>query len=298
VAQEALHNVARHARATRVDVSLRCLPEQVVLALRDDGVGFEVEHTHRGLGLGNMQDRMLAVGGRVQIDSHLGSGTKVRAEVGLGTSPDVQAGVVRPDRARPNPAIENWMWLGQRLVIPVGQTWPWLTADQVHLRQPLAEPDGEGWLIRQHGGVLGLGHDHVLQCDRRGTSAVRIRHHRWGYEWRLDGALWALRHVRGPKGALREVLLRNGQPLAAVQRQGRLLNTWSEFVYDGRGYSLACCTDSPGDCVLADREGEQVLLVKGGQEPRIELRRALPLPLLAMVAVRIVDETAMGTSPS
>ncbi len=36
VAQEALHNVARHARATRVEVSLRCLPEQTILVVEDD----------------------------------------------------------------------------------------------------------------------------------------------------------------------------------------------------------------------------------------------------------------------
>jgi signal transduction histidine kinase len=298
VAQEALHNVARHARATRVDVRLRCLPEQVILTLRDNGVGFDVDSTHRGLGLGNMQDRMMAVGGRVQIDSQIGGGTLVRAEVGLGVSVDVGVEATRPDRARPNPAIENWMWLGQRLVIPVGQTWPWLVADQVHLRQPLVEPGGAPWLILRHRGPLGLKHDYVLQSDQRGSPAVRIRHRRHGYEWRLGGALWALRHVRGPKGTLREVLLRNGQPLAAAQRQGRLLNTWSEFIYDGRGYSLSCSLDSAGSCVLADRAGEEVLSIEGGAEPRIELRRALPLPLLAMVAVRIVDETAMEAGSS
>jgi hypothetical protein len=241
---------------------------------------------------------MVVLGGRVQIDSQVGSGTRIRAEIGLVTSADAPTEVTRPGRERPNPTIENWMWLGQRLVIPVGQVWPWLVADQVHLRQPLVEPNGDVWLIRRHSGLLGLKRDYVLQCDRRGMPAVRIRHHRWGYEWRLGGVSWALRHVRGPKGSLREVLLRNGQPLAAAQRQGRLLNTWSEFIYDGRGYSLACSLDAPGDCVLADRAGEQVLLVKAGDQLRIELRRALALPLLAMVAVRIVDETAIEAGPS
>jgi hypothetical protein len=105
--------------------------------------------------------------------------------------------------------------------------------------------------------------------------------------------MWVLRHIRGPKGTLREVLLRNGQPLAAAQHQGRLLNTWSEFIYDGRGYSLSCSLDSPGDCVLADRVGEPVLLVKARDLLLIELRRALPLPLLTLVAARIVDEIAV-----
>jgi hypothetical protein len=275
-----------------VDVNLRCLPEQVVLTIRDNGVGFDVANMHRGLGLGNMQDRMMAVGGRLQINSQVSSGTTIRAEAGLGMSLDAQAEVARPDRARPNPAIENWMWLGQRLVIPVGQVWPWLPADQVHLRQPLVEPGGEPWLIRRYGGLLGLKRDYVLQSSR-GVPTVRIHHHRWGYAWRLGGALWVLRHVHGPKGTLREVLLRNGQPLAAAQRQGRLLNTWNEFIYDGRGYSLACSLDSPGDCVLADRAGEPVLVFKARDLPLVELRRALPLPLLALVAARVVDEAAV-----
>ena len=37
----------------------------------------------------------------------------------------------------------------------------------------------------------------------------------------------------------RMVLTRNGQPLAAMQYQGRLLDTWNEIIYDGRGYRLS-----------------------------------------------------------
>jgi NarL family two-component system sensor histidine kinase LiaS len=139
VAQEALHNVARHARATRVDVRLRCLPEQAMLTLSDNGIGFDPGQARRGLGLGNMQDRMMSIGGRLTIESKAGGGTTIQAEVGLTQPLNALAKVVGQDRERPNPTIENWGWLGQRLVIPVGQTWPWHPADQVHLHGPLVE---------------------------------------------------------------------------------------------------------------------------------------------------------------
>jgi len=86
------------------------------------------------------------------------------------------------------------------------------------------------------------------------------------------------------------VLTRNGQPLAAVQYQGRLLNTWSEIVYGGRGYRLSRVKGQPGCSVLVDEANDEVFLAEGGASPQIELRRALPLPLLVMAVMRIVDE--------
>jgi len=86
------------------------------------------------------------------------------------------------------------------------------------------------------------------------------------------------------------VLTRNGQPLAAMQYQGRQMDTWSEIVYDGRGYRLSYVKGRPRNCVLADEAGEELLCATAGVPCQIELRRALPLPLLAMAALRIVDE--------
>jgi len=131
----------------------------------------------------------------------------------------------------------------------------------------------------------------VLQL---GPRRVRIHHSRRGYEWKAEGASWALRRVRGMGG--RAVLTRNGQPLAAMQQQGRLLNTWSEIIYDGRGYRLSTAKDPAGECFLADEGGDVLLRAEGGELPQVELERALPLPLLAMVVVRIVEETASTTA--
>ena len=306
VAQEALYNVARHAQATRVDVNLRCMPAQARLTIRDNGVGFDTEQARRGLGLGltNMQERLIAAGGRLAVESQIGMGTTVLAEVELpyplGPSFGTQAEIAGLDKGRPSPTIENWAWLGQRLVIPVGQTWPWLPADRVHLRRPLVEPGEEPLIVRKETGFLGLKRDyvlHVLRVSEQGQQhrapLVRVNRSRSGYEWEAAGVSWALRHIRGLSG--RMVLTRNGQPLAAMQYQGRLLNTWTEIVYDGRGYRLSYAKneDRPDTRVLVDEAGDECLFIEGGGSPQIELRRALPLPLLVMAAMRFVDETAL-----
>ncbi len=296
VAQEGLHNVARHARATRVDVHLRCIPEQVSLTIRDNGVGFDPSQPRRGLGLANMEERMMTVGGVLTVVSQTGAGTSVLAEVALphplGTMDFGEVAGI--DMNRPSPTIENWAWLGQRLVIPVGQTWPWLPADQARLRRPLVEPGGETLTVRRDAGFLGLKRDYVFQLGQRRTPLVQVEQSRSGYEWESNGASWALRRVRGLSG--RMVLTRNGQPLAAMQYQGRLLNTWSEIVYDGRGYRLSYIKGQSGRYVLADEVGDELLTAVSGESVQIELHRPLPLPLLVMVTMRIVDEVGSTTA--
>jgi signal transduction histidine kinase len=299
VAQEALHNVVRHARATRADVHLRCMPSQATLTVHDNGVGFDTSQPREGLGVANMQERLMAVGGRLAIESQTGIGTTVLAEVGLPHSWDsslsMPAGISGLDSGeeRPKPTVGNWAWLGQKLVIPVGQAWPWLPADRVHLRGPLVEPGEEPLVVRKDTGFLGLGRDyvlHVLQQGQRHAPLVRVERSRLGYEWETDDTSWALRRIGGLSG--RTVLLRNGQPLAAMQYQGRLLNTWSEIIYDGRGYCLCYAKDKdrPNDRVLVDEAGDECLFVKDGDPLQITLRRALPLPLLVMVAARVLAE--------
>jgi len=290
VAQEALHNVARHARATRVDVHLRCIPEQVVLTIRDNGVGFDTSQARHGLGLANMQERMMAVGGRLTVESQPGIGTTVLAEAGLVYPLSAQTEITRLDKDRPNPMIENWPWLGQRLVIPVGQTWPWLPADQTHLRRPLVDSGEEPLRIKRDTGFLGLRRDYVLQLGQHRPPLIKVHHSKSGYEWESEGASWALRYVSGLSG--RMVLTRNGQPLAAMQYQGRLLNTWSEIVYDGRGYRLSYVKGHPGKYVFVDEAGEELFTAESRDSFQIKLNRALPLPLLVMAAMRVVDETA------
>jgi signal transduction histidine kinase len=83
VAQEALTNIARHAGASEVQLTLRRLPEAVYLSVADNGAGFEVSavraQARRGesLGLLSMEERVRLAGGELDIRSTLGVGTEV-----------------------------------------------------------------------------------------------------------------------------------------------------------------------------------------------------------------------------
>jgi PAS domain S-box-containing protein len=79
VLQEALTNVAKHARARRVSVRLERDDTRVELQVRDDGVGFKPGANHRGLGLQGMRERAALLGGTVQLESAPGEGTLITA---------------------------------------------------------------------------------------------------------------------------------------------------------------------------------------------------------------------------
>ena len=68
IINEALHNVARHADATRCDVALSCVDGVLVVRVVDDGQGFTAEATP-GVGLGSMQHRARTAGGQLTISS-------------------------------------------------------------------------------------------------------------------------------------------------------------------------------------------------------------------------------------
>jgi signal transduction histidine kinase len=89
-AQEALANVAKHARAARVGVTLSYLEHDVALDVRDDGTGFAPSRSDAtdappepvstgGFGLLAMRQRIEALCGTLQIESELGAGTAVSA---------------------------------------------------------------------------------------------------------------------------------------------------------------------------------------------------------------------------
>ncbi|MFF5212945.1 sensor histidine kinase [Streptosporangium sp. NPDC000396] len=80
VAQEALANIARHAGASRVGITLSYLDDMVLLDVRDDGAGF-AEPGEGGFGLDSMRQRVRGVGGTLEIESVPGQGTAVAAAV-------------------------------------------------------------------------------------------------------------------------------------------------------------------------------------------------------------------------
>jgi len=79
IAQEALHNVARHAQARSATVACSADSEGVTLEICDDGVGLpQNPSAHRGLGLMTIRERALALGGSYNIESEPGKGCRIR----------------------------------------------------------------------------------------------------------------------------------------------------------------------------------------------------------------------------
>jgi len=79
LAQEALTNVVKHARANRVEMNLTREDSAVVLTVSDDGIGFDPDGSGPGFGLIGMRERVSLTGGRLEIESQGGAGTTLRA---------------------------------------------------------------------------------------------------------------------------------------------------------------------------------------------------------------------------
>lgn len=87
VAQESLNNIAKHARAREVSVSLFANDRDVTLEIADDGIGFDVRMlaTAPGFGLRGLVERARSLGGWAEIDSQPGRGTTVMISVPIGS---------------------------------------------------------------------------------------------------------------------------------------------------------------------------------------------------------------------
>ena len=85
VFQEVLTNVARHAKATRVDIVMRSDPDALVLQVEDNGNGIADEDIRgrKSLGLMGMRERVFLIGGNIEIKGTAGKGTKVTVSVPL-----------------------------------------------------------------------------------------------------------------------------------------------------------------------------------------------------------------------
>ena len=95
IAQEALNNIAKYARAGTVDILLEYRPGQISMIIEDDGVGFDEAQTYhtvdeKGLGLVGMRERAALVGGTFDIESHPGRGSTVVVRIPAQFSPDVE----------------------------------------------------------------------------------------------------------------------------------------------------------------------------------------------------------------
>ena len=81
IVQEAVLNIRRHARASRVDVALRREAHWLAIEVRDDGVGFAT--AGRGLGLQSMKERARLLGGVCTVEAAPSRGTQIKARLPL-----------------------------------------------------------------------------------------------------------------------------------------------------------------------------------------------------------------------
>jgi two-component system NarL family sensor kinase len=109
LARELLTNAARHAAASAISLSLRREPDATVLEVSDDGRGFDPERALAALraghiGLASSRERVQAIGGRFELRSAPGAGTRIRC---LLPAPALSPPAPRPAPARP-PGRRRW----------------------------------------------------------------------------------------------------------------------------------------------------------------------------------------------
>ncbi len=105
IAQEALNNVSKHARASRVQIELAPVAEGIECRIQDDGVGFNPPSNSApacGIGLLGMRERLAALGGTLAIDSGPGRGTRLLIKIPW------TAEAAHPATAESNGKGERW----------------------------------------------------------------------------------------------------------------------------------------------------------------------------------------------
>ena len=113
IGQEALTNVIKHSRASRVKIELSFGPQEVVLQIKDNGTGFTLANcpgpSEGHFGLLGMSERAKRIGGQFIPASAPGMGTTVRVEVPLGPAEEFEwpaQAAAQPDHEQPLPALE------------------------------------------------------------------------------------------------------------------------------------------------------------------------------------------------
>jgi signal transduction histidine kinase len=86
IVQEGLGNIFRHAQATRVRIDVQFAPEQLRLAIEDNGIGIEEAPPDGrvGYGMGNLRRRVDDLGGALDVKSQPGTGTRIEVAVPIG----------------------------------------------------------------------------------------------------------------------------------------------------------------------------------------------------------------------
>jgi signal transduction histidine kinase len=81
IIQEALQNIIKYAKAKNVSLVFNYFDENLKLAIKDDGIGFDLKGKNKGIGLTNIKSRIKALNGNVDIKSSQGKGTEIIIEI-------------------------------------------------------------------------------------------------------------------------------------------------------------------------------------------------------------------------
>ncbi len=131
MAQEALANIARHARAQHVWLRLEAQDDAMLLEIRDDGQGFTPETESNGMGLGNLRERAQSLDGSAEVASAAGQGTTVRILIPL----------LAPLRVAPEVAARL------ATLVARGERWLWFCATTLMLSGAVVIFGGIFWLV-------------------------------------------------------------------------------------------------------------------------------------------------------
>ena len=77
VIQELSSNTFKHAKADNVEIKIGHTDTHLEMHYKDDGIGFDANHSKKGVGLKSIFSRLEFYGGKIKINTHLGDGTEV-----------------------------------------------------------------------------------------------------------------------------------------------------------------------------------------------------------------------------
>ncbi|NBV35171.1 MAG: hypothetical protein EBR81_15610, partial [Proteobacteria bacterium] len=81
--REAVHNIAKHANTTKVEIEVSWQSSRFHLRIEDNGRGFDVAAVTAGNGLANLRHRAEVIGGELHVTSEPGKGTRIALEVSI-----------------------------------------------------------------------------------------------------------------------------------------------------------------------------------------------------------------------
>ncbi|MCB9363048.1 MAG: response regulator [Flavobacteriales bacterium] len=83
IIQEFIQNSIKHANCKNINISFQISQNKLLLALNDDGVGFDVSNISNGLGIANIKSRVKSLKGNLNVQSKIGGGTKIEVDIPL-----------------------------------------------------------------------------------------------------------------------------------------------------------------------------------------------------------------------